>query len=89
MRKRTSKQILFDILEILEWAMKHFDGYAPNSATEKKYVLKAVDLGYAESIGMVYQADGEGFILENRRMKEAWKLTDKGIRELKRLRRDQ
>ena len=86
MKRRNAQQIMFDVLESLEWGMKYFDGYTPRAGTEKKYILEAVDFGYAESIGFVHQADGDGRILENRTMREAWRLTDKGIFYLKKLR---
>lgn len=88
MKRRGSEQILLDVLESLEWGMEHFDGYIPRGGTEKKYVLKAVDMGLAESIGVVYQGDGDGGIYENRVMKEAWKLTVKGKKHLDKFRWD-
>jgi hypothetical protein len=78
---------MFDVLEALEWGMKHFDGYAARAGTEMKYLLKAVEQGYAESIGFVYQADGDGFLLENRMLREAWRLTACGIHKLEEFRK--
>jgi len=83
MSRRTREQILFDVLESLEWARRNFgphSGYRPYNGTEKKYVLKAVELGLAESNGFGPRCDGDGFIIQNSVEKEGWKLTDKGIR---------
>ena len=65
---------------------KHWDGYRPRAGTEKKYVLKAVELGLAESIGFCPKGDEHGFTIENSVEKEAWALTQAGILELQYMR---
>ena len=85
-KRRSKSQILFDVLETLEWTMLYFSSYLPTGGIEKKYALLAVELGYAESVGMAYQCDDDGWILENRQMREGWRPTDLGCQKLKEIR---
>lgn len=86
MKRRKDYQIMFDLLESLEWAMVHFDGYLPRGKIEKKYINVLKDKGFAESIGLAYQTDGNGLLLEGRQMREAFVLTEHGRQALDLLR---
>ena len=67
-----------DAVESLSWAMEHFGSLHTNRQCSRKTVLSLVALGIAESIGMCQPCDGDGFIINGRKEREGFKLTEYG-----------
>lgn len=78
----------FDGLTTVEWAMKYFDGAGTGRNFRRRTALKLAEKGLIKSIGLCHQADGDGFVIESRVMRETWAMTDEGRAALAAARKD-
>jgi len=71
-----------DTLETLAWAEAEFGSLVTNRACPRRDVLRAVEAGFARSIGMVVRVDTDGFtestINGTERHAEGFVLTEAG-----------
>ena len=65
-------------IEWLWWAMEHFGSLHTNRVCRRSTVVSLVELGIAESVGMSEPCDEDGFILEGRKRREGFRLTEHG-----------
>ena len=69
-----------DTLDQVAWGQYHFGSLLTNRLNRRRDVMRLVDLGFARSVGLVEQCDGDGFVIEGRTMREGFALTDRGLR---------
>jgi hypothetical protein len=73
----TNKQL--DVLVTVAWAMHHFGGGLTTSAQlPRRTMLRLHWLGLVRETEPCAQCDGDGFVIENRVWRKAWRLTRAG-----------
>lgn len=70
-----------DLIETVEWGVRNFGSLMSGGTTRLRDLIKLVEEGYVESVGMCEPCDGDGFIIENRKPREGFVLTDKGKKQ--------
>ena len=67
-----------DVLQTVEWAMKHFGSLATSRQCTRRDVLREVKKGLVESSGFGALCDDDGFAVNSSREVKGFVLTDAG-----------
>lgn len=69
---------MMDCLESTAWGMEHFGAIITNRVVPLRVMRQCVKAGLCKCRGMGPVCDADGFIMENRRERLGYVLTDKG-----------
>jgi hypothetical protein len=77
--KRVLSKAQANAIGTIAWAQDNFGSFAPGRQIRRATVLKLVELGLAESVGMVAMCDDHGSLKQPERYREGFKLTGAGL----------
>lgn len=75
---------LLEALATTAWAEYHFGSVCSSQHLRRSTIMRAVQRGWMEAIGMVAICDADGFLLQPERYREGFVLTAEGKRVLRR-----
>lgn len=85
-RGKTQKMVLFDKLEVVEWATREFGSLITNRQFPRRDMLRLVKAGYCKSCGLVPMCDDDCCIMVPERYRGGFKLTSDGRKKLREIR---